>query len=130
MAFAQPPSALLYPHACNVWRRTETLDGSGRPTYSMALVYSDEPCYFRTGESVKAPAGGILRDEQDNMDSLDVVSFASTADIQDDDELKQTTGPDVGAFFKVRGDPKFRTTFATKQTVRASRLPAPSTGVS
>lgn len=128
MSFAQPPAALLYPHRCTIYRKTESLSATTGEFegWTGVTASSDVTCYFQTGESVKAPEGFVL-DEQDNLFTLDIVHFPSGTDVRTGDILKQTTGPDSNELWEVRGDAKNRTQFASKLTIRAARVPvAPS----
>lgn len=124
-----PPSGVRYPHRCTIWRKNEALDAQGRPTYTWAAASTGVLCRFQTGESVKAPEGFVY-DEQDNLFTLDLIHMPSSTSVRTGDVLKQTTGPDSGNFWEVRGDPQKRTQFADKLTVRASREPVAPDGVS
>lgn len=126
-----PPAAQRYPHRCTIWSNDvernpdKTFGGFG-----WTIVAEEVPCRFQTGESVKAPAEFVL-DEQDNMFTYDVVRFAADGDVpRTGDVLKQTTGPDAGEFYLVRGEAKFRTQLANAAAVRCARTDDPPDGVS
>lgn len=125
MSFPLPPAALLYPHACTIYRKTENLNviTGVFEDFDGAVLASAVACYFQTGESVKGP-NEFITDEEDNLFTLDIIHFADTVDVSTGDVLKQTTGPDAGRYYEVRGDAKMRTQFAQKLTVRGSRIPA------
>jgi len=125
MPFTLPPVALLYPHRVDIWRRDEENQADGERDTSTVPTRraTNAACYFQTGESVKGPQGFIV-DESDNLFTLDIVRFPDTADLEAGDVLVQTTGPDAGHFWEVRGDPQKRAQFGQFLTVRASRTPA------
>lgn len=131
MAFALPASSLLYPHAVTVWRYTESINATtgkiGAKTW--ATVATGVACVFQTAQSSHGNEG-FLRDEGDNMFSLDKVRMVNGQDVQSGDVLKQTTGPEAGGFWEVRGEPEIHSQFGQYQQILCSRLPKAPNGVS
>jgi hypothetical protein len=114
--------SVLRNHTCDVWRETEGLNADGtRDTPTWARIADGVACRFQTGQSAKGPAGGFIVAESDQLDTLDQIHFELTADLQNGDVLVQTTGPDAGEYWTVRGDPKKQNTLIPKLSVRASR---------
>lgn len=127
----QPPVAHLYPHACNVWRGTESINATtgkiGATTW--ATAYTSQACYFETGSSTYTDVGGIIA-ERDQLFTLDAVHFPSTVTLMPGDVLKQTSGPETGQFFRIRGDTQYRTLFSAKGKIFSERLERAPSGVS
>lgn len=122
--------AIFRPHRCDVWRETESLNADGtRAPVAWERIATNALCRFQTGESVKAP-DGFIKTESDNMFSYDLVHFDGSADVGEGDILRQTTGPDVGEYWTVRGDSQKRAQFADKLSIRASRTAAVKSEIS
>lgn len=131
MAFALPPAADLYPHRVTIWRYTESITALtgkiGAKTW--ATVATAVPCVFETAQSSHGNTG-FIRDEGDNMFTLDKIRMAYTVDVQAGDVLKQTTGPESGGFWEVRGNPEQHSQFGQYLQILGSRLPKAPNGVS
>ena len=111
----------LRPHRCDVWRAPEDNEDDGtRSVPVWGRVATSVRCRFQTGESVKSAHAGIVG-EDDNLFTLDLIHFEVTADLQNGDVLRQTTGPDAGDYWIVRGDLKKQNVLLPKLSVRASR---------
>lgn len=131
MAFSLPPSSLLYPNAVTIWRYTETINATtGKlSAKTWATVATGVACVFQGAQSSHGNTG-FVRDEGDNMFTLDKVRMVNGQDVQSGDVLKQTTGPDSGGFWEVRGEPEMHSQFGQYQQILCGRLPKPPTGVS
>lgn len=117
-----PPAAVLYPHACTIYRFAESRAASGKPNaHTLSTTQTGIACHFQTGQSTSDVHGALL-DEMDNMFTLDKVRFdyATTVDIGD--VLKQTTGPEAGVYWMVKGNQQVRSQFGDYITVFAVRL--------
>lgn len=124
------PQAALYTHQMKVYRATPTLSVAGKLTgktgAQVASLWENAtsnimPCYFQPGQSFHGPQAGVLA-EQENMLTTDTVHVHSDEDLQSGDVLLQTTGPDSGKYFEVRGQPQKRTLLAFKQAAPVTRL--------
>lgn len=119
-----PPAADLYPHAFTRYRRSETRSAAGKHTgFTLASTLTGQVGLFEVGQSAKGVQGGLLA-EGDNLFTLDQIHTpASQEELQVEDVLLQTTGPDAGAYWTVRGDSQNYTQIAQKRIVRAARTP-------
>lgn len=120
-----PPAATLYPHRCTIYRQAALTATAGVPAAeALDTTTEEQECYFQTGESVLEPAP-FAHLEQDNMFTLDLIRYPSGEAPLAGNILLQTTGPDEGAYWEVRGNEKKRSQFGQYETVRASRIPEP-----
>jgi hypothetical protein len=131
MAFKLPPDSVLYPHRCTIYRPVDTINGTtgkiGAKTYT--TVATGVLCEFQSGQSNHGATEWLV-DEGDNMYTLDPVSFKLTADVQSGDILRQTTGPEVGGFWRVGGNAQIKEQFGQFLQVPARRLPKAAQGLS
>ncbi len=128
-----PPTATLYPHAFNAWRQTEaTPAADGKPALSLTWtqVYTAQACYFETGPGTDAFNDMLLQGERDQIFTLDILRIPDTVTLQSSDVIKQTTGPETGVYFRIRGDNRYRSQFGAFIRVFMSRLEAAPSGVS
>ena len=115
--------AQLFEHRCTIHRPVEGSGGLGdhtAPTDSVAATAVS--CYFETGKSQQGLTL-FVRDEVDNLFTLDTVHFNVSVDLQISDVLEQTTGPDAGRYWAVQGNDQSRNELANKLIVLASRVP-------
>lgn len=116
----------VYRHRMTVYREVESIGALGQPGNSTgSTVMTDTPCRFQTGPSQFEPQGGVVLDESDNIMVLDHIHMEQGLDVKIGDVLLQTTGPEVGRHWRVRGSPQVREIHANKQSVLAARLEAP-----
>lgn len=126
-----PRQLALYVHAVNIWRGTEVRAADGKPTsISWVQQTTATPCYCDFGRSFQDLAAQLILAESDNQFTIDVFAFEAAIDVRLGDELKMTTGPEAGKFWKVRGHDQPKTRRANKLSVLCTRLPKPSAGVS
>lgn len=128
-SLALPAAADLYPHVCTRYRHTEAFAADGKPLAGTWASVTAIPCYFQTGRSVFGTNSGLYA-EADNSEVLDTIHFASGTDVRVGDLLKQTTGPDSGEYYVVRGNPQRRSQIARKLIVMAAKLEIAPDGVS
>ena len=128
-----PPTTDLYPHAFNSWRQTEASTAAdGKPALNLTwtAVYTSQACYFETGPGTDALNEGLIQSERDQIFTLDVLRVPDTVAMQSGDVIKQTSGPEVGVYFRIRGDNRYRSQFGEFIRVYMSRLEAAPSGVS
>lgn len=118
-----------------VWRSSETIAGTGKPSITWAVSASGVSCHFNTRPSqfeLQAAAESGVLDEGDNIFTLDKVTFPLDSDVHQGDVLKVTTGQALlsGGFWRIRGELQPRTWAANKQVFIAARLPSTPSGVS
>jgi hypothetical protein len=130
-----PHQELFYTCRAEVWRRTETRDSAGRPIgETWTPIAANVPCFLEHTASDKAFQQGLIYVEGDNIFTLDLWHFPKEAVWRATDWVKLTAAvdfwteepwDDVGAFWRLRGDPEPHQKYANKNVYRASREPPP-----
>jgi hypothetical protein len=118
--------AVLFVHRLRSWRGEEVRETAGILKGKILAttgeaVLTNEPCLFQVGQSNQSPAESFIYDEGDNLFTLDPIYTEIGTDIKVGDIVQQTTGPDAGDYWLIRGNAQGREQTG-HQKVLATRL--------
>ena len=117
----------FYVYTVDIWR--QTTPGAGADFSKYALLTSAVPCLFVSSREEDRPSP-VGRTKAVDAFVMDRFAFQVSVDIKDTDCLRLTSGPDsgpdVGRWFAVHGNPQRQAWRANRLRVLAKGCPAPA----